>query len=139
MVGIWPSRAFLFIDNHDTGSSLQHWPFPNQNLQEGYAYILTHPGTPVVFYDHFWDGNLRSKIEELIKIRKRNGLNCRSKIRICLAQDNVYSAVIDDRVAMKIGPGDWSPNHDHTVQTSIPGKKWEIASTGHNYAVWEAK
>jgi len=92
-----------------------------------------------VFYDHFWDNNLKRNIEELIQIRKRNDLNCRSKIRIAAAHDNVYSAVIDDRVAMKIGPEDWSPNHDHTVQTSCPGKHWEMASSGHNYAVWEVK
>eukprot|EP00210_Caulerpa_lentillifera_P006145 g5872.t1 len=138
MMGLWPSRAFLFIDNHDTGSSLQHWPFPTHNLQEGYAYILTHPGTPVVFYDHFWDGNLKKHIQDLLQIRIRNGLHCRSKIKIYLAQDNVYSAVMDDKVAMKIGPGDWSPNHDQTLKATTPGKHWEISSSGHNYAVWEA-
>ncbi len=54
LVGMWPSRAFTFIDNHDTGSTLNHWPFPSQHVALGYAYILTHPGTPTVFYDHFY-------------------------------------------------------------------------------------
>lgn len=54
VMGMWPSRAITFIDNHDTGSTLNHWPFPSRNLPEGYAYILTHPGTPCVFYDHFY-------------------------------------------------------------------------------------
>ncbi len=100
-----PSRAITFIDNHDTGSTLNHWPFPSHHLQvrarpagagaaaaksgstsftqrhnsnhqsfqpppiiptanrqpqEGYAYILLHPGTPCVFLDHITgDGNLR--------------------------------------------------------------------------------
>lgn len=54
LVGMWPSRAFTFIDNHDTGSTLNHWPFPAQYVPLGYAYILTHPGTPTVFYDHFY-------------------------------------------------------------------------------------
>ena len=54
LVGMWPSRAFTFIDNHDTGSTLNHWPFPAQFVPLGYAYILTHPGTPTVFYDHFY-------------------------------------------------------------------------------------
>lgn len=39
-----PRRAVTFLENHDTGSTLGHWPFPRQGLQEGYAYILTHPG-----------------------------------------------------------------------------------------------
>ena len=44
VLGMWPSRAITFIDNHDTGSTLNHWPYPSRNLGEGYAYILTHPG-----------------------------------------------------------------------------------------------
>jgi hypothetical protein len=33
-----------FIANHDTDSTQQHWPFPPEGLEAGYAYILTHPG-----------------------------------------------------------------------------------------------
>ncbi len=33
-----------FIDNHDTGSTQQHWPFPSEHVGQGYAYIFTHPG-----------------------------------------------------------------------------------------------
>ena len=35
LVGMWPSRAFTFIDNHDTGSTLNHWPFPAQVSAHG--------------------------------------------------------------------------------------------------------
>lgn len=39
------------------GSTQAHWPFPAGHLVQAYAYILTHPGTPCVFYDHlFSDG-----------------------------------------------------------------------------------
>ena len=95
LCGIWPSRAVLFLENHDTGSTLQHWPFPTHKLEEGYAYILTHPGTPTIFYDHWTaketvmvggtqaaDGRLRECIETLIKIRKRVGISSRSAIQI---------------------------------------------------------
>ena len=51
--GLWPSRAITFIENHDTGSTLNHWPFPHNHLHAGHAYLLTHPGTPCVFYDHW--------------------------------------------------------------------------------------
>lgn len=34
----------------------------------------------------------------------------RSKVTIRKASADVYAATIDDKVAMKIGPGDWSPN-----------------------------
>ena len=37
-----PTHAVTFSENHDTGSTLQHWPFPTERPAEGYAYILTH-------------------------------------------------------------------------------------------------
>lgn len=139
LVGVWPSRAVLFVDNHDTGSSLQHWPFPNGNLPEGYAYIITHPGTPCIFYDHLWEGNnnLRQNIRELLQIRKRNGINCRSSLKIAKASNDFYAAVIDSCVAMKIGPGDWSPNHDDTAMGLSKGTGWNLSASGKNFAVWE--
>ncbi|EFJ47473.1 hypothetical protein VOLCADRAFT_74960 [Volvox carteri f. nagariensis] len=138
VMGMWPSRAITFIDNHDTGSTLNHWPFPSRNLPEGYAYILTHPGTPCVFYDHFYqeDGGLRKCILELLGVRKRNGVNARSKVVVKKSAADVYAAVIDDKVAVKIGPGDWSPNHAG-VRTN--GKDMKMASSGYQFAVWEAQ
>jgi alpha-amylase len=45
------------------GSTLRHWPFPWDHLGEGYAYILTHCGTPCVFYDHiYFDQKLRKQV-----------------------------------------------------------------------------
>ncbi|XP_020218991.1 uncharacterized protein LOC109802167 isoform X2 [Cajanus cajan] len=45
VMGWWASRAVTFLENHDTGSTQGHWPFPRDKLMQGYAYILTHPGT----------------------------------------------------------------------------------------------
>ncbi|GMN20648.1 hypothetical protein TIFTF001_043135, partial [Ficus carica] len=64
VVGWWPSRAVTFIENHDTGSTQGHWRFPGGKEMQGYAYILTHPGTPSVFYDHIFS-HCRSEIESL--------------------------------------------------------------------------
>lgn len=50
VIGMWPSRGITFIDNHDTGSTLNHWPFPSRHLTEGYTYILTHPGASCLMY-----------------------------------------------------------------------------------------
>ncbi|KAG1652649.1 hypothetical protein FOA52_009212 [Chlamydomonas sp. UWO 241] len=44
MIGWMPKYAVTFVDNHDTGSTQQHWPFPADKVIIGYAYILTHPG-----------------------------------------------------------------------------------------------
>ncbi len=63
------------------GSTLNHWPFPSSHLAEAHAYLLTHPGTPCVFYDHFADGGaLGETIKKLLDIRRRNGINARSKV-----------------------------------------------------------
>ena len=62
------------------GSTLNHWPFPANHLAEGYAYIITHPGSPCIFYDHFFAEGLGQTIRELIKIRSRLGIQCRSKV-----------------------------------------------------------
>lgn len=137
VMGMWPSRAITFIDNHDTGSTLNHWPFPGNHLHQGYAYILTHPGTPTVFYDHFYQeqGGLRKAILELMAIRKRNGINCRSRVVIKKASNDSYAAVVDDKVAMKIGYGNWSPN---SANIQVGQKEWKLGSSGPNFAVWEA-
>ncbi|XP_060199892.1 probable alpha-amylase 2 isoform X2 [Lycium barbarum] len=129
VMGWWPSRAVTFIDNHDTGSTQAHWPFPSRHIMEGYAYILTHPGTPSVFYDHFydWDNSTHDQIVKLIDIRRHQGLNSRSSIRILEAQPNLYAATIGEKVSMKIGDGSWCP----------AGKEWKLATSGHRYAVWK--
>ena len=34
VIGWWPAHAVTFLDNHDTGSTQQHWPFPLEHLHE---------------------------------------------------------------------------------------------------------
>ncbi|KAK1325384.1 putative alpha-amylase 2 [Acorus calamus] len=128
VMGWWPSRAVTFIENHDTGSTQSHWPFPAGHIMEGYAYILTHPGIPTVFYDHLydWGDSTHDQIVKLMDIRKRQDIHSRSSIKILEAQPNLYSAKIGDKVCMKIGDGSWSP----------AGQEWTLATSGHRYAVW---
>ena len=126
VIGWWPSRSVTFLDNHDTGSSQNYWPFPGGKILQGYAYILTHPGVPSVFWDHYFDWGIKNDIKELMDVRLRNGLHSESSVSIREARWNLYAAVIDDKVAMKIGPGSWSP-----------GPGWTLATSGNDYAVWE--
>ena len=71
-----------FLENHDTGSSQGHWRFPHHALEQGYAYLLTHPGTPSVFYDHFFhEKQLSHTIRRLMDLRRRNRIHCRSTVR----------------------------------------------------------
>ncbi|KAK6160020.1 hypothetical protein DH2020_003401 [Rehmannia glutinosa] len=124
VVGWWPSRAVTFIENHDTGSTQGHWRFPGGKEMQGYAYILTHPGTPSVFYDHIFS-EYQSQILTLISIRKRKKIHCRSTVKIIKAERDVYAAMIDEKLAMKIGPGHYEP--------SDGAKKWSLAIEGRDY------
>ena len=128
LIGLWPSRAVTFLENHDTGSTQQHWPFPRHHVMEGYAYILTHPGTPTVFYDHVfgWGRDMREEIQRLIACRIEAGIDCHSPVNILQADSWVYAAEIGGKLTMKIGPGSWSP----------AGNDWKISCFGHNYATW---
>jgi len=134
VMGLWASRAVTFIDNHDTGSTLNHWPFPSEHIQEGYAYLLTHPGTPTIFFDHWSDPELGSVLAELVTIRKKLRIQARSKVKILVARAELYAAYIDDKLCMKMGPGDWSPNR-HS-EHDLGGDRWEVCASGKNFAVW---
>jgi alpha-amylase len=127
VIGLWPGRAVTFLDNHDTGSTQSHWPFPSNKVGMGYAYILTHPGTPSVFWDHYfdWGDDLKKQIAGLLKTRDDAGIHSRSKLEIVAATDNLYAAHVGDRLAVKLG-GDWAPS----------GAGWEKAVSGDGWCVW---
>ncbi|KAG9442169.1 hypothetical protein H6P81_018023 [Aristolochia fimbriata] len=128
LMGWWPSRAVTFIENHDTGSTQAHWPFPSSHVMEGYAYILTHPGIPTVFYDHFydWGHSMHDQIVKLMNIRRSQDIHSRTSIRILEARSDLYSAVIGEKLCMKIGDGSWCPS----------GNEWTLETSGQRYAVW---
>ncbi|KAL6858816.1 hypothetical protein ACP4OV_017818 [Aristida adscensionis] len=129
MIGWLPEKAVTFIDNHDTGSTQNSWPFPRDKVMQGYAYILTHPGIPCIFYDHMFDWNLKQEISALSAIRNRNGIHPGSKLDILKAEDDVYVARIDDGVIVKLGPKD-------DVGDLIPADFY-VAARGNGYCVWE--
>ncbi|KAJ7545512.1 hypothetical protein O6H91_09G123200 [Diphasiastrum complanatum] len=129
VIGYWPSRAVTFIDNHDTGSTQAHWPFPGEHIMQGYAYIITHPGQPSIFYDHLfeWGDQTRKSILDLVSIRRRKNLHSRSPVKILEANSSIYAAMIEEKVCMKLGEGDWCPQEPN----------WSLATSGQSYAVWE--
>ncbi|XP_073389220.1 alpha-amylase type B isozyme isoform X2 [Physcomitrium patens] len=133
MIGYWPEKAVTFLDNHDTGSTQNHWPFPSEHIMQGYAYILTHSGNPCIFYDHFYDWGLKDEITRLIELRKRNDINARSKVHIVTAENDLYVAKIDDCVILKIGP-----RYDMGHLTPNSGD-YKIGAVGKDYCVWEKK
>lgn len=113
LIGINKGRAVTFAGNHDASSS---------GLL-GNVYILTHPGIPCVFIND-WN-SYSSQIKTLISLRKEKGIGQSSTVVIQTATSSVYAAIIDGVLAMKIGPGSWSP-----------GTGWTLRTSGTNYAVW---
>src|SRR5205823_17392 len=76
-IGLWPDMAVTFVENHDTEPVRQNGlAFPDEKVLQGYAYVLTHPGIPCVFWRHFFDrGDADEQtLRTLIAVRKRNGL-----------------------------------------------------------------
>jgi len=133
-IGWWPAMSVTFVDNHDTGpaescgSGQSIWPAPCGKVMEGYAYILSHPGIPTVFYPHIYNWNLKTQIAALMKARKDAGVTSTSAVAIQQATQGLYAAIVTGntrQLAMKIGPNSWSP-----------GTGWTLQTSGTNYAVW---
>ncbi|KAG2422982.1 hypothetical protein HXX76_015653 [Chlamydomonas incerta] len=134
LLGWWPSKAVTFIENHDTGSTQQHWPFPSEYVGAGYAYLLTHPGIPSIFWDHVfeWGEPLRAEITALTELRRRVGLHAESPLEILAAEPDMYVARVGGRVTVKLGPryeiGDLLPKE---------AEGWKFVMSGKDWAVWE--
>jgi alpha-amylase len=135
LIGFWPGRAVTFLDNHDTeyrrdeehryDDGTRH--FPGKTVEQGYAYLLTHPGIPCVFWSHFFDWGEHTWwwIDRLLKVRKNTGLHAGSHVDIREAARGLYAAVVDGRVALKLGSRDWHP-----------GGGWHRELAGDRCAVW---
>ncbi|MCO4782147.1 MAG: alpha-amylase [Candidatus Cloacimonetes bacterium] len=120
VLGWWPANTVTFIDNHDTGSKQAHWPFPAKKVLEGYAYILTHPGVPTVFWDHLYLSSdyQKAKIIELTRFRVKHGIHKESPLEIKEARKGLYVASIDDKVLIKLGTKSYSPSNDWKLEIS---------------------
>lgn len=131
LIGSMPRYAVTFVDNHDTGPSRDcnggqvHWAISCSQIGEAYAYILTHPGLPSIYWGHYYDLNRKAEIDKLLKVRRDAGLHSESSVNIVKAEQDLYAAIVDDKVAMKMGGKDWNP-----------GTGWILATSGNNYAVW---
>jgi alpha-amylase len=144
VIGVWSDKAVTFLENHDTeearnGRYAPPFPGPDQHgdqMIQGYAVILTHPGTPSVFWRDIYDSGpvLEAKLRELIKIRRQYCVHSKSGMFVDTAREDAgYAAYIEgDRgeLAVKIGPFSWSPE----------GEKWDsvadLLASGNDYAVW---
>jgi len=104
LIGWWKEKSVTFLDNHDTHHLSQNlWSFPQKHIVEGYAYILTHPGVPMIYWDDLNLAGLKEIIVLLIKIRKDLKITANSTIDIVCANDKQYIAIIDKNAKVTIG------------------------------------
>lgn len=127
----WKIKAVTFLENHDTGYRTDEKGSPqehhksdnfanNWEVEQAYAYILTHPGIPCVYWKHYvdWGDDLRNKIHALINARKVAGVHSGSALH---TQHNarakgVYAAMVEGthgrHLYVRIGGNDldWQPH-----------------------------
>jgi glycosidase len=131
------NKSVTFLDNHDTGcinrTDCDNLFSKNVNdLTKGYAYLLTHPGIPMIWGYHYFftdtTGSLKKDIDELILIRKEMGINATSSVQVIEAingSSGYYVAEIDSKLLIKIG------NRSYT-----PSGTWKALKTGSGYSIW---
>ncbi|KAK8512464.1 hypothetical protein V6N12_075043 [Hibiscus sabdariffa] len=139
--GYAPSITKIYMDRTSPDFAVgEKWEQLNEGQEDshradlkdwGYAYILTHPGIPSIFYDHFFDFGLKEEINKLVAIRNKNGIQSTSTVNILASESELYMAAIDDKIIMKIGP-------KMDLGNLVPSN-YQLATSGNNYAVWEKK
>lgn len=138
LIGLRPKHSVTFVDNHDTGPASQcnrgqnKWPVPCDaaHILPGYAYILSHPGIPSIFWPHYFEPafNFKTPLDAMLKLRSSLGIHSESSVNILRAMPNLYAARIDNKLSIKLGSRDWTP-----------GDGWQVATSGPDYAWWTRK
>ena len=132
--------AVTFVDNHDTfeRDGYGENQFGGQycdlskasvkaNVLQAYAYILSMPGVPCVFYPH-WK-SYQQEINDMIWVRKAAGIHSQSQVLEESSDSYAYSAIIQGhqrKVMVRLGK-----NRDIT----IPSGYWRCVN-GDHYSVY---
>lgn len=65
----YPEKAVTFTANHDTEKDSNEDNFiKSENKMKAYAFILTHPGYPTIFYSDYENEEFKSQLQQLILI-----------------------------------------------------------------------
>ena len=144
-----PSAAVTFVDNHDTGSTQQHWELDWQDVATAYTYILTHPGMPCVASQHYFaeegwqyrggekvsgtEYTMKQHIDYLIQLRQKIGIEYDDSVNVLETPTTArYVAEIEGKnertIVVNIG-NKWIPTGDYAGTYPI--------YEGKNFAIWE--
>jgi alpha-amylase len=139
VIGMWSEKAVTLVKSHDFEEARNGEYGPaipaDGRLVQAYAVTLTHPGTPVVFWRDIYDSEHETAIRRLIEIRRCYQVTSGSRLYIAKADhDDAYAAYVSGikgELAVKIGPGAWSPDGDKWTPASS-----KLLASGGDYAVW---
>ncbi|HNX60494.1 MAG TPA: hypothetical protein PKK43_15435, partial [Spirochaetota bacterium] len=132
-----------FVDNHDMGASpyspangwgQQCWPCAPSFKSKAYAYILTMPGTPCVYWPDMFDWGHEKEISALIALRKKAGIISSSGWNDLTGEHTGFAGIVldeegKDALAVSIGSDYEGPGKGWTTGYENPGE----------YTVWIKK
>ncbi|MCH5150414.1 MAG: chitobiase/beta-hexosaminidase C-terminal domain-containing protein [Spirochaetales bacterium] len=149
-----PASAVTFVDNHDTGSTQQHWELSWSDIPVAYAFILTHPGFPCVAWQHYFTGDgwqyrggetvpgtgntFKKHIDYLIDLRKSLGIEYASTVNVLSSSTTLYVAKIigtKGEIVVAIGGDAYTPTGDgytgnYPIYQGINFKIWQKGNHG---------
>ncbi|CAM3458533.1 glucan 1,4-alpha-maltohexaosidase [Pseudomonas floridensis] len=136
----WRAAAVTFVDNHDTGYSpganggQHHWALPEHLRDQAYAYILSSPGTPTVYWPDMYDWPRGSLLRQLIQIRRSAGIRADSPISFLKTATGLVAEVTGTRQLLLIALGSDYRNEQ------VPASFKPALSSGANEAIriWRA-
>lgn len=84
----YPDKAVTFTANHDTEKDSNEDNFiSNENKLMAYAFILTHPGYPTIFYSDYENQQYKSQLQQLILI---NNSIATGDVEVLYVDDDEY-------------------------------------------------
>ncbi|WLQ17166.1 DUF1921 domain-containing protein [Hahella aquimaris] len=129
----WREVAVTFVDNHDTGYSpgplggQHHWALPDWKRKLAYAYILSSPGTPVVYWPHMYDWGMRDFIRNLIQLRKSAGVKAYSGVQF----HNGFSGLVGTTSGSN-GKLLFAIDSNFSAPNQVAGGSWSLAVNEDN-------
>lgn len=76
-----------------------------------------------------FDWGLKEEISKISTLRAKNGISATSTVNILASDADLYVAMIDDKIIVKIGP-------KLDLGNLIP-QNFKVATSGNDYCVWE--
>lgn len=117
--------AVTFVDNHDTYRDDNKY---TGNVPQAYAFIMSSPGIPCVFWPHWQDRNYKAAIENMIAARRAVGLTNVSDVQVTKSSTYYEAQATGRRGSLIVRIGSKAP-------TSVP-EGYELACSGTGWAFY---